>query len=225
MKIGSETHKELFCRSFVASHIKYEPEQLPWPELDKSDLDRLQKVPFWEEALNTELAAGTKVKAFTDKISDSMIREAVELQGYEEARHGRLFQFLIDRYDIKIAGHPSAELPDNIERAFIRFGYGECLDSFLGFGLFKIARQAGFLPDQMFNIFDILLQEEARHVVFFVNWIAYLQVQHGRGAKVLRAATSFWHYVGAVQRMLEMVGRSTDDGGQDFAATEASVFG
>jgi hypothetical protein len=38
MKIGSEAHKELFCRSFMESHQKYEPEQLPWPDLDDASL-------------------------------------------------------------------------------------------------------------------------------------------------------------------------------------------
>jgi hypothetical protein len=32
MKIGSEAHNELFCRSFMESHLEYEPEQLPWPQ-------------------------------------------------------------------------------------------------------------------------------------------------------------------------------------------------
>jgi hypothetical protein len=78
----------------------------------------------------------------------------------------------------------------------------------------------------MFNIFDLLLQEEARHIVFFVNWVAYLQVQRGRGARPLRAATSLWYYGRAVQGMLALVNRSSEgeEAGNDFAATEASVF-
>ncbi|BAY10664.1 ferritin-like domain-containing protein [Calothrix sp. NIES-2098] len=224
MKIGSEFHKELFCRSFIDSHIKYQPEQLPWPELDAVSLDRLRKIPFWEEALNTELAAGAKINAYLPMISDPFLYEAVALQGEEEARHGRLFQFLIQHYGIETSGQPPAQLSGNPEQAFIDFGYGECLDSFLGFGLFKIARQSGFLPEPMFKIFDLLLQEEARHIVFFVNWIAYIQVSRGRGAKVLRGLSSVWNYGKAAQRMMGVVDRSSQSNSQDFAATEASVF-
>jgi hypothetical protein len=32
--VGSAAHKERFCRQFVASHRPYDPDRLPWPELD-----------------------------------------------------------------------------------------------------------------------------------------------------------------------------------------------
>lgn len=224
MKIGSELHKELFCNSFKESHIIFEPEELPWPKLDDAALKRLRDVPFWEEALNTELAAGAKIERYLPMISDPLIYEAVALQGLEEARHGRLFKFMIQYYGIEIAGNPRAKLSTDIEQAFVDFGYGECVDSFLGFGLFKIARQSGFLPEPMFDIFDLLLQEEARHIVFFVNWIAYLQVNQGRGASWLRGVTSLWNYGRAVQSMMALVNGSTESKGQDFAPTEINAF-
>lgn len=40
MKIGSETHKELFCRSFMDSYLEYDPDQLPWPYADNITLER-----------------------------------------------------------------------------------------------------------------------------------------------------------------------------------------
>jgi hypothetical protein len=224
MRIGSEAHKELFCRSYIESHLAYEPANLSWPHLDAESLDRLHQVPFWEEALNTELRAGAIIKAYLPYVEDPLVREAIALQGEEEARHGRLFRFMIDHYGIQLPGNPPGNPSENVESGFIDFGYGECLDSFLGFGLFKIAQQANFLPKPLFDIFDLLLQEEAKHVVFFVNWVAYLQVVRGRGAKILRATTSLVNYIKAVQRMVSMVGESSEASGTDFAATEASVF-
>ena len=81
MKLGSEQHKELFCRSFIEGHLKYEPEQLPWPELDGLALERLQTIPFWKEALYTERKAGMMVSAFAKTISDPAIQDAIALQG------------------------------------------------------------------------------------------------------------------------------------------------
>jgi hypothetical protein len=63
MKIGYEADKELFCRIFMESHLEYEPEKLPWPQLDSVSLARLRSIPFWEEALNTERKAGVMVSA------------------------------------------------------------------------------------------------------------------------------------------------------------------
>jgi len=224
MKIGSDAHKELFCRSFMESHKEFEPEQLPWPHLDDTALDRLRAIPFWEAALNTEQEAGAMVSGYAARITDPLVHEAIALQGREEARHARLIQFMIQHYDIEISGRPPDPVSDNIEQAFIDFGYGECLDSFLAFGLFKIARQAAFLPEQMFTIFEHILQEEARHIVFFVNWVAYLQASIGRGAKLFRSGHSLWHYGRAVQHLLGIVSSSSNSSGEGFTATGASAF-
>ena len=224
MKIGSNAHKELFCQSFMESHKAFEPEHLPWPHLDDTALSRLREIPFWEAALNTEQEAGAMVSGYAARIADPLVHEAIALQGKEEDRHARLIQFMIQHYDIKISGRPPDPVPNNIEQAFIDFGYGECLDSFLAFGLFKIARQANFLPEQMFTIFAHILQEEARHIVFFVNWVAYLQASQGRGAKLFRSGHSLWHYGKAVQHLFGIVSSSSNSSGEGFTATGASTF-
>lgn len=201
MKVGSEEHKSLFCQWFMDSHKLYEPEQLPWPQLDSVTLERLQGIPFWDEALQTEKKAGKMLDAYAASVEDSTIRAAIALQGREEARHGRMIQYLVDRYNVNLPEKPERQLPDDLEPAFIKFGYGECFDSFFAFGLFEIARQGNLMPEAFFTIFDPILDEEARHMVFFINWIAYKQVQEGKGW--LRPFNSLWQYTGALQRRLD----------------------
>ncbi|MDX2244904.1 MAG: ferritin-like domain-containing protein [Leptolyngbyaceae cyanobacterium bins.302] len=203
MKIGSEAHKELFCGSFMESHLLYEPETLPWPELDSAAIDRLRKIPFWDEALYTERKAGVMLQAYADLVEDPMIREAIALQAREEARHGRIIEYMVNHYHIEVPERPEKPLPANLEPAFINFGYGECFDSFFAFGLFGIARQTDFIPEALFNIFNTLVEEEARHMVFFVNWIAHKQVVEGQA--FLRPYTSFSQYTGAAFRRLESI--------------------
>jgi hypothetical protein len=223
MKIGSETHKELFCRSFMASHLEYKPEHLPWPHLDSVTLLRLRGIPFWEKALDTERKAGALVGAYAETVSDPVLREAIALQGMEETRPAQLIETVIKHYEIDIAEPPVEALPSNIEQAFTTFGFEECLDSFFAFGLFSIARQAGFFPEQFFMIFEPVLDEEARHIVFFVNWVTYLQISRHRGAIVLRAAKSLWHYSKALRNIIETFGEA-DTSGAGFTATGASAF-
>ncbi len=202
MKVGSEEHKQLFCQWFMNSHQLYEAEQLPWPQLDSTALERLRAIPFWDEAFQTEKKAGKMLDVYASStVSDPTIREAITLQGREEARHGRVIEYLINRYNINLPEKPERELPTDLEPAFIKFGYGECFDSFFAFGLFEIARQGGLMPDAFFTIFDPILDEEARHMIFFINWIAYKQVQEGKGW--LRPFNSFWQYTGALQRRLD----------------------
>lgn len=84
-------------------------------------------------------------------------------------------------------------------------------------------RQAGLFPEQFFTIFDPILDEEARHIVFFVNWVTYLQISRGRGAVVLRTAKSLWHYGKALRNLIEAFG-SSETSGAGFTATGASAI-
>jgi hypothetical protein len=223
--VGSEAHKELFCRQFLETHELYDPETLPWPDLDEAQLTRLRSVPFWQEVYHTERRAGAIVAAFTPMVEDPLVREAVALQGVEEARHADLIRVMIKRYGLDATEQPIETFPPNLETAFIDFGFGECMDSFLGFGAFKTARESEFLPEGMFEIFDVLMHEETRHIVFFINYMAWREVRRGRGLAPLRAMTSAWYYGRALSRLLGMVRRGKDaNDGKDFAVTEASMF-
>ncbi|MBV9388416.1 MAG: ferritin-like domain-containing protein [Chroococcidiopsidaceae cyanobacterium CP_BM_ER_R8_30] len=222
MKIGSEAHKELFCQSFMASHLEYNPEELPWPQLGDAALNLLRGIPFWEEALDTERQAGAKISAYAATISDPLLREALALQGMEEYRHGRMIANLIERYGIEINERPAAALPNNLEQAFTRFGYEECLDSFFSFGMFKLARHSGLFPEQIFTLFDPIIHEEARHIVFFVNWVTYLRMNRGQGA-IQRTASDLWHYGNALAHLVDTF-RSPNPNNEGFTAIGASEF-
>jgi len=225
IKVGSQEHKELFCRQFLATHELYDPETLPWPDLTEAELARLRGVPFWQEVYHTERRAGAIVEAFTPQVDDPLVREAVEMQGREEVRHAKLIKVMIDRYGIEATEQPMEQFPAKLEVAFIDFGFGECLDSFLGFGAFKTARESEFLPGSMFDIFDVLMHEETRHIVFFINYMAWREVRRGRGAAPLRAMTSAWFYARALRRLLGMVKRGQDvNDGRDFDITQTSMF-
>jgi hypothetical protein len=224
MKLGSEEHKALFCRCFIDTHLQYEPETLPWPQLDAISLDRLRAIPFWREALYKERNAGMMVNAFAQTIDDPLLREAVSLQGGEENRHARLIEFFLNHYGIKVAEPAEEEIPLNMETAFVDFGFGECLDSFFAFGLFAIARQAQYLPQPLFTIFDPILYEEARHIVFFINWVNYLQIQRGRGLAMLRATHALWHYSRSLWILIRAFRGSGAREEEEFAISGASTF-
>jgi len=225
VKIGADEHKQRFCDEFIASHNRYHPESLPWPDLDEGALERLRAIPFWPEVLYTERRAGAIVEAYGATIDDPLVRQAVMLQGFAEARHARLLRLLIRRYGIVAEEGPLETLSPGLYRAFADFGYGECLDAFLGFGVFKVARRAAYLPEPMFAIFETLLHEENRHIVFFVNWMAWEQARRGRALSWLRSAVAARYYLRALGRLLGTVrrGQAANDG-KDFSATQASVF-
>jgi hypothetical protein len=225
MKIGSQEHRDAFCAHFLQTYIDYDPKTLPWPTLTGEALQRMQAVPFWEEVFYTERRAGAIVAAFTETVRDPVLKKAIALQGEEETRHANLIRVMIDKYGLDAPERPMEDLGPDIETRFKDFGFGECLDSFLGFGLFKIAWQAEFLPRELLEIFETLMYEETRHIVFFINWMAYAEVQQGWLARTVSPLTSLRYYARALRRLTDLAkrGKETNDG-KNFAATQVGMF-
>ena len=197
MKPGTSQHRDLFCRTFVESHVRFEPEALPWPELDGRLLERLRAFPFWSYARSIEHRAGRMVSAFAQTIADPVIREAVAVQGIEETRHGRLMAHVTERYGIAAPLLPLPDLPA-IADDFLIFGFGECTDSFIGFGGFAIARRKRLFPETLLSIFENVLWEEARHIVFFINWWRYEQALAGRDGLWTRTLDALRYHIRAI---------------------------
>lgn len=177
IRIGSEEHKQLFCQTFIQTHDPFKPEQIAWPELDEESLGRLKSLPVWNEAARTEAATAVKVQALGRREPDPVLAEAIALQGYEEARHAEVIERLTRRYGIAVKPFPAPEVPKDPTWAFLRTGYGECLDSFFAFGLFALGGRSGLFPARIISIFETIMQEEARHILFIVNWAAYLRAR------------------------------------------------
>ena len=199
MKPGTPQHRDLFCRTFVETHVAFEPEQLPWPELDEVHLARLRSIPFWGHARSIERRAGTMVTAFARTLDDPVIRDAVALQGYEEERHGRLMSHLIERYGLEAAEPASEPQPSGAKDEFLVFGFSECADSFVGFGAFAVARKKGLFPESFMTIFEQVLYEEARHITFFINWWRYEEARAGRDRPLGRTLNALRYHLKAIQ--------------------------
>lgn len=225
MKIGSLEHRDAFCSHFEQTYIDYDPETLPWPVLDDAALHRLRQVPFWEEVYYSERRAGAIVAAFTETVTDPVLKSALALQGEEETRHAKLIRVMRDKYGLDAPERPIENLGANIETSFKDFGFGECLDSFVGFGLFKIAWQSEFLPKEIMQIFSTLMYEETRHIVFFINWMAYTEARKGWLARAASPAVSLRYYLRAVRRMARMArrGQQASDG-KTLSALQVSMF-
>jgi hypothetical protein len=175
--IGSETHKELLCRFFLESHVPFEAATVAWPTLAAEDLTRLRSLPFWDQAVVTERQTAVTIQARAALETDPLLQAAIALQGYEEQRHAALLEGLTRNYDIPVPPRAVSPPPENVEQAFLRTGYSECFDAFFSFALFAIARDSGFFPAALLALFEPILQEEARHILFFVNWEAYMQAR------------------------------------------------
>lgn len=171
--IGSEAHKTLFCRTLLDTFNPYRPAVLDWPKLDDAARQRLVGLPIWDIAVQTEGRAGLRVKTYAAQIADPLLARAIALNAFEESRHKHVLANLVQAYGLTLAPEPEYVKPRDAEWAFIVTGYSECIDSFFAFGLFEIARRSGFFPPQLVESFEPVMQEEGRHILFFVNWAAW----------------------------------------------------
>jgi len=170
---GSETHKTAFCRMLLDTHNPYKPSIIDWPRLEPEAQGRLVSLPIWDIAVQTEGKARLRVLSYGEEVADPLLRRAIELDGFEEGRHKEVLSNLVQAYGIRLAPEPEYRRPSDPEWAFMVTGFSECIDSVFAFGLFALAKTSGFFPPALVDTFEPVMQEEGRHILFFVNWVGW----------------------------------------------------
>jgi hypothetical protein len=173
IRLGSEEHLRLFCIELLETHDPYRPKILDWPKLSKETRDKLVALPIWDIAVQTEGKAGMNVRTFAEQLKEGILKEALTMDAFEEGRHKVVLGHMVKFYDIGLAPEPEYAAPRNAEWAFMVTGWSECIDSFFGFGLFEVAKRTGFFPPELVATFEPVMREEGRHILFYVNWVAW----------------------------------------------------
>jgi hypothetical protein len=173
IRLGSDAHKALFCRALLDTFDPYKPAVIDWPKLDREARDRLVGLPIWDIAVQTEGRAQINVATYAAGTSDPLLRKAIDLNAFEEGRHKQVLSNLVAAYGIALAPEPQYAVRGDPEWAFMVTGYSECIDSFFAFGLFESAKRSGYFPKALVDTFEPVIHEEARHILFFVNWAAW----------------------------------------------------
>lgn len=224
IRIGSEAHKTLFCRTLLDTFNPYKPAVIDWPKLDAEARTRLVELPIWNIAVQTEGRARLNVASYAAVTEDPLLRKAIELNAFEEGRHKHVLSNMVAAYGIALAPEPEYVVRGDPEWAFMVTGYSECIDSFFAFGLFESAKRSGFFPAELVETFEPVIHEEARHILFFINWAAW----HRRNMPLWRRPW-FELKVLAVWLFLvwERIAMARDVGGQDnnFTMTGAKSVG
>ena len=176
IRIGADAHRQMFCTMLLATHNPYKPAVIDWPTLSPATLERVTSLPIWDIAVQTEGRAAVRVSSYAETIlHDPRLRDAITLNGDEEARHKIVLSRLVAAYGIALAPEPPYPAPADPLRAFMQTGYSECIDSFFSFGLFEAARRTGYFPAELVETFEPVIQEETRHILFFTHWIAWFR--------------------------------------------------
>ena len=123
--------------------------------------------------MQTEGKARLRMLAYGRSLRDPAWRQAIEHNGWEEGRHKDVLSNLVESYGIVLEPEPEYLEPRDPEWAYLVTGFSECVDSFFAFGLFELAKRSGFFPPALVDTFEPVIQEEARHILLFANWLAW----------------------------------------------------
>jgi hypothetical protein len=173
LTIGSDAHRDAACRMFRDTFNPYKPSVIAWPQLDADALGRLTSLPIWDIAVATEDKASARMKAYAEATADRAWGEAIRQNGWEEQRHREVLANLVTSYGIVLGPQQPDTPPADPEWGYLVTGYSECIDSFFAFGLFELARRSGYFPQELVDTFEPVIQEEARHILLFANWLAW----------------------------------------------------
>ncbi|MDR3535839.1 MAG: ferritin-like domain-containing protein [Acetobacteraceae bacterium] len=173
LPVGSDDHRDAACRMFAETFNPYRPSIIDWPQLEPEALDRLTSLPIWDIAVQTEGKARLRMLAYGRSLRDPAWHVAIERNGWEEGRHKEVLSNLVAAYGIVLEPEPEYREPQDPEWAYLVTGYSECIDSFFAFGLFELARRSGYFPPALVDTFEPVIQEEARHILLFANWLAW----------------------------------------------------
>jgi hypothetical protein len=173
LPIGSAEHRDAVCRMFRETFNPYRPSIIDWPKLSDDALARLTGLPIWDIAVQTEGKARLRMLAYGQSLTDPAWRGAIERNAWEENRHKDVLASLVSAYGIALSPEPKYREPRDAEWAYLVTGFSECVDSFFAFGLFEMAKRSGFFPPELVDTFEPVIQEEARHILLFANWLAW----------------------------------------------------
>ncbi len=173
IRIGSEAHKAMVCRMFRETFNPYKPSIIDWPKLSDDARNRLVNLPIWDIAVQTEGKARLRMASYAERSLDGDWKDAIGQNAWEEGRHKDVLSNLVEAYGIALAPEPAYIAPKDTDWAYLVTGFSECIDSFFAFGLFEMAKRSGFFPPDLVDTFEPVIQEEARHILLFANWLAW----------------------------------------------------
>ncbi len=173
IRYGDSRHFAMLTQILLDTYNPYKPAVLDWPKLEPETLARITSLPIWDIAVQTEIKASMRIESFAATVRDPALKKALLHMAAEERRHRDVLSRLVAAYGIPMQPEESYTLRGDPEWAFMVTGYSECVDSFFAYGLFEMARRTGYFPASLVETFEPVVQEEGRHILFFMNWIAW----------------------------------------------------
>lgn len=221
MQLGSYEHQKLFCHALTDHHVKYNLDQIPWPQLADDQLQRLREIPFWAEVLQQKRQMALIVGALAAQTKPTRLKGAILLLSQETERQVKLLEQMMSFYQIPQTSIPARPLPGELTPVLQDLAFDQYLSAYILWGWFAIAREQQYLPEALLEVWEPILDEDARHSIFFTNWTAGQQFSLSNNWRRLRA---IWGRGLQFLGLFDRFGRQIEDATLPKTASTADVF-
>lgn len=221
MQLGSYEHQKLFCHALTDHHIKYDLDQVPWPQLTDEQLQRLREIPFWAEVLQQKRQLGLIVSALATQTKPTRLKGAILLLSQEMERQVKLLEQMMSFYQIPQTKVSARPLPGELTPVLQDLAFDHYLSAYILWGWFAIAKEQQYFPDALLEVWEPILDEDARHSIFFANWTAGQPFSFGNSWRRLRA---IWERGLQFLGLFDRFGRRVEDATLPTTASTADIF-
>jgi hypothetical protein len=153
------------CGEFERTFPSYEVKDIVWPVLLPDELARLRGMPFWGEALETELIASQCIQLMVETEAIRSCATRSRCRTYEESRHAELFASLMKHYAIAV---PDLDGYTPRDPEWVSCGWEwRGVRYLFAFGLFKLAAELAAFRTRIRRYLKKLISEEAPHHFLF----------------------------------------------------------
>ena len=221
VRVGSDAHKRLFCRMLLDTHNPYKPAVIDWPKLADDVRARLIALPIWDIAVQTEGKAKIRVATYAERVADPLLRQAIELDGFEEGRPSRCSP----TWSPPMASSSPRSRPISSRAtpngpSWSRATANASTASSPSASSSSPSARASSRASS--SNFEPVMQEECRHILFFVNWAAW----HRKNLPWWRKPIFDLRRVAVFARLIqERMDTADDMGGDNFTMTGHKSMG
>lgn len=222
MQFGSYEHRKLFCQDLIDRHIEYDPNQMPWPQLGAEALQRVQEIPLWATVLQRKRQLALVSGAVAAQIKPTLLKAAISLQAAESKRQVQLLENGMAFYQISQPQQQEWTLqPKALAPVLMDLAFNQYLDDSILWGWFALVRERQYLPNELLDLLDPLLNEDSHHSIFFANWMAGQRFRIGHRARQVR---SLGQYSGRLLGLMNQFGRYIEDATLPQTASTTEIF-
>lgn len=220
-QVGSYQHKKIFCQLLTESS---DSTSLNVPPLDALTQKRLGELQIWPVLYGQLQRSHAVAQLFSQSVKGTLLQEAIAHLAQDKKAIAQAIRTLCQENQLSDSGFNDAEISTAGDSDFKAISHQDNMGLFWLSGLYELAIQEQYLQADVLNLFDQLLTIQARHSLFFINWLAFESQVKQKPEFELLGLRSFFSMKGMWVETFTKLNRSDYDDTLPINPTESDYF-